>query len=84
MAVAACVDALQQRSDQFGGRRRLLVGVGDAEAATEVEVMQTQAGGLDRLDQRAALALVERGERLRPALARPRWRLLPRQARPLP
>ena len=51
MPVAAGIDALPatRRSVVGGGRR--LVGVGDAEAAAEVEVVDPQAVRLDRLDQ---------------------------------
>ena len=51
MAVAARVDAREQRAHQRIGGRRAFVGVGDAQAAAEVEVRQRDALRLDRLDQ---------------------------------
>ena len=41
----------EQRAHQVVGARRRLVGVGDAQAAAEVEVLDRDALGLDRLDQ---------------------------------
>ena len=51
MAVAASVDALEQPADQLAGSGRGLIGIGDAQAATDVEVGDAGARPLDFLDQ---------------------------------
>ena len=51
VAVATRGDAGQQLAHQHVGGRRLLVGVGDAQAAAQVDVVDRDAVGLDLLDQ---------------------------------
>ena len=51
MAMAARVDAREQRGHQRIGRGRRLVGVPDAQPAAQVEVMQAHAMRLDRFDE---------------------------------
>ena len=47
----AGVYARQQLGYQHAGRGRLLVGVGDAQAAAQIDVMDVRAVGLDLFDQ---------------------------------
>ena len=66
VAVAARVDALQQPRHQFVGLGRRFVGVLDAQAAADVDVVDGDALGFDRLDQvEQAVQRVEVGLHLR-------------------
>ena len=51
MAMAACVHARQHARDQILRTRRCLVGVGDAQAAAEIDVRELDADRFDRFDE---------------------------------
>ena len=66
MAVAACIHALQHTRHQRAGIGRLLVGVGDAEASADIDMMNRDALRFDGFDKvQHAVQRVEKGFKLR-------------------